>query len=123
LAELVRLELVDWVSPIQLAIRLLVPPGSKLLELPEAQSLIEGLDETKLSYIWHNPDPRVDALQRDLEILVQRCTSQGLSRREAFRRVWERSHGGVGDSAGKIPFPELPQVTGFVPYLTEPWYC
>jgi radical SAM superfamily enzyme YgiQ (UPF0313 family) len=123
LTELVRLELVDQVSPIQLAIRLLIPPGSKLLELPETQRLVEGLDEAKLSYIWRNPDPRVDALQRDWESLVQRCTSQGLPRREAFRRVWARAYEGVDDSAGKMPFPELPEVTGFVPYLTEPWYC
>jgi radical SAM superfamily enzyme YgiQ (UPF0313 family) len=123
LAELVHLGLVDQVSPIQYAIRLLIPPGSKLLELPEVTNLIEGLDEARLSYIWRNPDPHVDALQRDLEYLVQSCAGQHVPRRETFRRVWERAHQGVGDSAGKVPFPKLPPMTGFVPYLTEPWYC
>lgn len=123
LAELVRLGLVDQVSPIQLAIRLLIPPGSRLLELEEMQARVEGLDEARLSYTWHSLDPRVDALQHDLEILVQRCAGQHIPRREVFRRVWERAHSGIGDPAGRIPFPELPPAAGFVPYLTEPWYC
>jgi radical SAM superfamily enzyme YgiQ (UPF0313 family) len=123
LAEIVRLGLVDQVSPIQLAIRLLIPPGSKLLELPEVQSLIGVLDEVKLSYAWRNPDPRADALQGDLEVLVQRCTAQHFPRREAFRRVWQRAYQEVGDAEGVAPFPELPPASRFVPYLTEPWYC
>lgn len=123
LAELVRLGLVDQVSPIQCAIRLLIPPGSKLLELADIEGLVEGLDEAKLSYTWRSADPRVDTLQHDLEILVQRCAGQHIPRREVFRRVWERAYQGVGDPAGRVPFPELPQTAGFVPYLTEPWYC
>jgi radical SAM superfamily enzyme YgiQ (UPF0313 family) len=123
LAEIVRLGLVDQVSPIQCAIRLLIPPGSKLLELPEVEDLVEELDEAKLSYVWRSADPCVDALQHDLEILVQRCAGQHVPRREVFRRVWERAYGGVGDPAGRVPFPELPPAAGFVPYLTEPWYC
>ncbi len=123
LAQLVRLELVDQVSPIQCAIRLLIPPGSKLLELPDVQNLVEGLDEAKLSYIWRNPDPRVDALQRDLEYLVQRCAGQHVPRREVFRQVWERAYQGVGDAEGVVPLPDLPPAARFVPYLSEPWYC
>ena len=123
LAEIVRLGLVDQVSPIQLAIRLLIPPGSKLLELPEVQSLIGELDEVKLSYAWRNPDPRVDALQGDLEVLVQRCAAQHVPRRQVFRRVWQRAYQEVGDAEGVAPFPELPPASRFVPYLTEPWYC
>ncbi|MCL4297856.1 MAG: radical SAM protein [Anaerolineae bacterium] len=123
LAEIVRLGLVDQVSPIQCAIRLLIPPGSRLLDLPEVEDLVEGLDEAKLSYIWRSADRRVDALQHDLEILVQRCAGQHIPRREIFRQVWERAYQGVGDPAGRVPFPELPPAAGFVPYLTEPWYC
>lgn len=123
LAEIVRLGLVDQVSPIQCAIRLLIPPGSRLLELPDAKTAIGDLDEAKLSYVWHNPDPRVDALQADLEVLVQSCAAQEVPRREVFRRVWERAFQGVGDAAGNVPLPELPPASRFVPYLTEPWYC
>jgi len=93
------------------------------LELPDAKTAIGDLDEAKLSYVWHNPDPRVDALQADLEVLVQSCAAQEVPRREVFRRVWERAFQGVGDAAGNVPLPELPPASRFVPYLTEPWYC
>jgi hypothetical protein len=95
------------------------------LELPEVQSLIGVLDEVKLSYAWRNPDPRADALQGDLEVLVQRSAAQHAPapRREVFRRVWQRAYQEVGDAEGVAPFPELPPASRFVPYLTEPWYC
>jgi hypothetical protein len=123
LQELLELGLIEQVSPIQLAIRLLIPPGSRLLELTAVQNLVQGLDEAKLSYVWRNADPRVDELQRDLEYLVQRCAGQHLPRRETVRQVWERAFQGVGDPEGRLPFPELPPPTRFVPYLSEPWYC
>lgn len=123
LRELVRLELVDQVSPIQCAIRLLIPPGSKLLELPEVRQIIGPLDEAKLSYSWRNPDPQVDALQTDLEYLVQSCAAQGVPRREVFRRIWQRAFAEVGDAAGQVPPPDLPPNPRVIPYLTEPWYC
>ena len=123
LQELVRLKLVDQVSPIQSAIRLLIPPGSHLLALPEVKNAIGPLDEAKLSYTWRNPDPRVDQLQRDLEYMVQSCAAQNVPRREVFRRIWSRAFESVGDAAGNVPFPDLPPWSRFVPYLTEPWYC
>lgn len=123
LAQIARLELVDQISPIQCAIRLLIPPGSRLLELPEVQNTVGELDEAKLSYVWHNPDPRVDALQADLEYLVQSCAAQNVPRREVFKRVWRRAYQEIGDTAGQVPFPKLPPTSRFVPYLTEPWYC
>lgn len=123
LAEIVRLGLVDQVSPIQCAIRLLIPPGSKLLDLPETQAIIGDLDESRLSYTWHSPDPRLDALQRDLEVMVQSCAAQDIPRREVFRRLWQRAYQEIGDATGQVPFPNLPPASRFVPYLTEPWYC
>jgi radical SAM superfamily enzyme YgiQ (UPF0313 family) len=123
LQEIVRLDLMDHVSPIQYAIGLLIPPGSKLLDLPETQAVIGPLDEARLSYSWHNPDHRVDQLQSELEVMVQRFAAQQVPRREAFRRIWLRTFEGVGDAGGKIPFPHLPSFSRFIPYLTEPWYC
>ncbi|MFN8456571.1 MAG: radical SAM protein [Anaerolineae bacterium] len=113
LQEIVELGLVDQVSPIQLAIRLLIPPGSKLLELADVQNLVGELNQAKLSYVWRNPDPAVDDLQRDLEYLA----GQHAPRREVFRRVWQRAY------EGSAPCPNLPPASHFVPYLTEPWYC
>ncbi|HMR68582.1 MAG TPA: CUAEP/CCAEP-tail radical SAM protein, partial [Anaerolineae bacterium] len=123
LRQIVRLKLVDQVAPIQCAIRLLIPPGSRLLALAQTQAIIGDLDEAKLSYTWGHADPRVASLQADLEDLVQRCAAQKLPRREVFRRIWERAFAGVGDPEGQVAFPDLPPASRFVPYLTEPWYC
>ncbi|MCB0207842.1 MAG: radical SAM protein [Anaerolineae bacterium] len=123
LREIVRLDLVDQVSPIQCAIRLLIPPGSRLLDLPTVRDVVGELDASKLSYTWQNPDPRVDQLQRDLEYLVQSCAAREVPRREVFRRIWEHAFEAIGDAEGNVPFPNLPPWSRFIPYLSEPWYC
>ena len=61
-----RLGLVEQVAPIQLAIRLLITEGSRLLELDGIRSIVQRFDAGSLSYRWAHADPRVDALQADL---------------------------------------------------------
>jgi radical SAM superfamily enzyme YgiQ (UPF0313 family) len=124
LRAIVGLDLVDVVAPIQYAIRLLVPPGSRLLELAEVQALVaEGLDEAKLSYRWRNPDPRVDELQRDLEGLIRDVAARSLPRREAFARIWDRAFRDAEDRLPAALTTEPPPRAMSIPYLTEPWYC
>ncbi len=114
LREIARLGLVDSIAPVQYTIRLLIPPGSRLLEMPAVQAIIGPLDEAKLSYEWRNPDPRVEALHHAVSGMVQRMTR--LPRREVFQRVWERAF----DT--DVQLPPLPSEMG-VPYITEPWFC
>ncbi|MFN8481932.1 MAG: CUAEP/CCAEP-tail radical SAM protein [Anaerolineae bacterium] len=114
LSEIARLELVESVAPVQYTIRLLIPPGSRLLDLPQVQALVGPLDDAKLSYAWRNPDPRVDALQHELSGMVQRMTRR--PRHEVFAHVWAHA---FGDSHRLPPLPPgLPP-----PYVTEPWFC
>lgn len=60
------LGLTGHVSPVQLAIRLLVTWQSRLLELPDIQAVIGEFDSKTLTYPWQHPDPRVDELQRTM---------------------------------------------------------
>jgi hypothetical protein len=123
LAAIADLDLVEHVSPVQLTIRLLVPAGSRLLELPEARAAFGAFDEDALSYRWAHPDPRVDKLQRELETAVARAVAAKQDRRTIFRRAWEMTHQALAMRAGRLPDvpPGRPRVT--IPYLTEPWYC
>jgi radical SAM superfamily enzyme YgiQ (UPF0313 family) len=127
LATIANLDLVEHVSPVQLTIRLLVPAGSRLLELPEARAAIGEFDEGVLSYRWVHPDPRVDKLQRDLETTVAREVTAKEDRRAIFRRAWEMTHQALTMTgtmqARRLPDvpPGRPRVT--IPYMTEPWYC
>jgi len=50
------------IPPIQLAVRLLVPPGSPLAAAPDAAEWLGALDPGDLGYRWAHPDPRLDAL-------------------------------------------------------------
>jgi radical SAM superfamily enzyme YgiQ (UPF0313 family) len=121
LAFLADQGLVDHVSPIQLAIRLLIPAGSRLLELTELQGLISEFDEEALSYRWSHPDLRMDALQTKLLRFVNHAERQGLTRPEIFAGIWDLALEGT-------PMRHLHDVPDRVsrakiPYLTEPWYC
>lgn len=121
LAEIVRLELIEQVAPIQYTLRLLIPPGSRLLELPEARQVVGALDEASLSYRWRNPDPQLDRLQRDLELLVHRSAKEQLTRAEIFQQIYSRSQDLL---AGAPAPPAQLRANGYkAPYLTEPWYC
>ena len=123
LAEIARLDLVEHVSPVQLTIRLLVPPGSRLLELPETREAIGEFDPGALQFRWTHSDPRVDKLQRELESAVARAVAAKEDRNTVFRRAWEMTHAAMARPAGRLPEvpPGRPRVK--IPYLTEPWYC
>ncbi len=106
-------DLVENVGPIQLALRLLIPRGSRLLELNEIQQVITGYDEPALLYRWKHPDPEVDALAAQ----ALRLAAQKGSRPEIFSKLW--------DLVAERPLPEnfklMPRAT--IPYMDEPWYC
>ena len=104
-----ELDLMEAVAPIQLAIRLLIPAGSRLLELSDLQ--VEGFDAAKLAWQWKHPDPEMDALCADL----QKIAAIGLSRGELFRFIWERAFGAPSDFELRASEP--------VPHMTEAWYC
>jgi radical SAM superfamily enzyme YgiQ (UPF0313 family) len=118
LREIERLHLVPAVAPIQYAIRLLIPQGSRMLELADVRALVTGFNPASLAHGWRHPDPRVDALQQQLERLVGSRISA--PRDEIFAQVWDAAH----TAAGSVPPPREPLLSrAAVPYLNEPWYC
>ena len=119
LHEIDRLGLVDHVSPIQYAIRLLVPQGSRMLELADMRQVAGSFDPLSLTHPWRHADPRVDALQE----LMARVVGVRLnaSRREIFDRVWNDAHTFAASTAPARTQPVVPRAT--VRYLNEPWYC
>jgi hypothetical protein len=113
LEVLAELDLVEHVAPIQLALRLLIPRGSLLLDLPDVKSVVTGFDEPALLYRWKHPHPQVDELAGEA---LKRASLES-PRREIFRKLWEL--------AADRPLPEnfdlMPRAT--IPYMDEPWYC
>jgi hypothetical protein len=129
------LDLVEQVAPIQYAIRLLIPAGSRLLELPNVQSLVGAFDEAALFYPWVHPDPRVDQLQQAVLQLVQQSEGKGESRRAIFAQIWQMAYQAYLTAenqqattlaATALAPPSFVLVDGnrnFTPRLSEPWYC
>jgi hypothetical protein len=118
------LGLIENVAAVQLAIRLLIPAGSRLLEISEVQRILGPFDQAALSYRWNHPDPRVDALQREVERRVQALTAAGHSRHSVFEniRCLAAEFVGAADLSRLPPMTPTPS-RATVPYLTEPWYC
>jgi len=116
LRELVVLGLAGQVAPVQLAIRLLIPEGSLLFELPDVRAILEPFDSAGLCYPWKNADPAVDELCRSIHAAIQRADKRGTGREEIFREIW--------DLAGAGRWLDAPMASrATIPYLTEPWYC
>lgn len=123
LSTIASLGLTENVASVQLALRLLIPAGSRLLELSEVKSLIEQFDEEALCYRWKHTDPRVDELQMNLESLVAQMTKRKSGRGEIFRSVWHSLQSALGSPDKPLPdTAEIPN-RATIPYLNEPWYC
>lgn len=119
LHEIDRLELVEHVAPIQYAIRLLIPQGSRMLELADVTRIAGPFDPISLTHPWKHPDPGVDALQESIGRLVG--VRMSAPRRDVFEQVWTATHAFASAVAPARTQPVIARAT--VPYLNEPWYC
>lgn len=117
LETLAALDLAGNVAPIQLAIRLLIPAGSRLLELPELQEKIGNFDSDALCYRWQHEDPAMDKLCSDIQSLIQAEECRQSPRHQIFARIWELAHGGDMPAGARL-IPDTP-----APQLSEAWYC
>ncbi len=125
LATFLELDLVGSVSSIQYAIRLLIPRGSRLLELPLVQEFVGDFDPESLVYPWTHPDPRMDRLHEQVLTLVGGASGAQEDRFATFANVWELTER-TRDAAVSDPFALVPQGAHSrepIPHLSEPWYC
>jgi radical SAM superfamily enzyme YgiQ (UPF0313 family) len=112
---------IENVAPIQLGIRLLIPAGSRMLELEDVRRLIKPFDPQSLAYPWKNADPRLDALSETVQEIAVVAERRKESRSATFERVWSAAHAAAGLSAPRLNPSLHPQSA--VPFLSEPWYC
>jgi len=122
-------KLVANVAPIQLAIRLLIPAGSRLLELSEVRELVQPFDRAGLAYPWRHADPRVDSLGLRVQQIVEQSEAAKLSRAEIFAAIWRaaaEAEGGAAEDSIWQPAPARRGGAGAlaaIPHFDEPWYC
>jgi radical SAM superfamily enzyme YgiQ (UPF0313 family) len=115
--------LVDHVDPVQYAIRLLVPPGSALLDRPQIRPFLGRLDQASFMYPWTHPDRRMDDLHRAVSALVEQATRENEDPGITFNRVWALAQAlAFGREPSGVPAAPDPDRRR-PPRLTEPWYC
>ena len=118
--------LVNNVQPVQYALKLLLPPGSPLIDVIAGHGRLEPFDEAGLTFNWTNPDPRLEALQRELARVVEADAAPGADGKAIpyevtfakVKRAALKALAGIDGPARVAPQP-LKQVPG----LTEAWFC
>ena len=122
LEQLRRLELIGAVAPIQLAIRLLVTAGSRLLELDEVRDGIGPFDAKSLIYPWKHNVPGIDRLCEELQNIVSSAEELKQGRAAIFEKIWRAANRAAERHLEEKDLP-MPVAVPAVPYLNEPWYC
>ena len=113
--------LIEHIDPVHLSIRLLVPPGSALLEREDAVEWVGPLDPAHFTYTWQHPDPRMDILQQQVAAVAERATREGWDPYVTFATVRALAD----QAAGLEPRREPPRRSHrpSPPRLTESWFC
>jgi len=115
--------LIEHIDPVHFSIRLLVPPGSALLDTPDSQQWLGELDAPAYTYRWKHPDPRMDELQREIAGVVEQAEQAHADPIETFYAIKALALASIGQNlcvscavqnygAGKV-----------LPHLTETWFC
>ncbi len=115
LRTIAELGLIENVAPVQLALRLLITSGSRLLELDEIRERVGIFDSKSLVYPWVHSDPQVDRLGARVFRAVAALQKQERSRSDIFAEICEIAGMPLEN------FDLTPRAA--IPYLDEPWYC
>ena len=113
--------LVDAIDSVQYSIRLLVPPGSLLLENAALRPFLGELVADQFYYRWTHPDPRMETLHAEVASVIAAAADRREDASVTFQRVRELAdrQAGVASRPLSAPAPGRKRA----PRLTEPWFC
>ncbi|MBC8132912.1 MAG: radical SAM protein, partial [Deltaproteobacteria bacterium] len=117
------------VDPVQLAIRLLIPPGSLLLDRPELTRFLgpEPFDEHTLTHSWTHPDSRMDRLYETVAGVAEEAARVNEDPAVTFARIHEIAATLDGRPLDENTPGGQPHLRGAgrvaPPRLSEPWFC
>lgn len=114
-----RHDLVRHCPPVQLSIRLLLPPGSPLVAAPDAGRWLGALAPEAFTYHWTHPDPRMDRLHAQV---AERVAAAGDEAPEAtFAAIRALAYAAAERPLPPAPIPARRRPPP--PRLTENWFC
>ncbi|GIU92364.1 MAG: radical SAM protein [Acidimicrobiia bacterium] len=113
-------DLAATTDPVQLSIRLLVPDGSLLLDLPDMVPYLGDYDPVGLTYRWEYAHPELDRVQATLAELAAEAADRGEDPGTTLTEMWARSAELLDLPASEV----IPAgATSGRPRMTEPWFC
>jgi radical SAM superfamily enzyme YgiQ (UPF0313 family) len=131
-------DLIDHVDPVQYSIRLLIPPGSLILNSPDAEVWLGPLVQESFSYEWRHPDQKMDELHKQVAGIVEQAARRNEDPRATFYRIRDAACRMRGDEneigrieicADEICANETSVAHSVEPLrlrpprLTEAWFC
>lgn len=108
-------DLVDQIDPVQYTLRLLIPPGSAILDGDEPRPWLRAFEPEQFGWSWAHPDPRVDELWRASATLAREHAEAGADPLDTFRKLRAL--------ADPRPHEAPRRASPRAPRLTEPWFC
>ena len=117
-------DLIDATDPVQLSIRLLVPPGSALLDKSDIQQFLGPLAQAGFQYPWTHLDERMDRLHQAVSAIVEAGAKEEKDAMVTFGRIramadeiaGRQTESSTRTRAHSADRPKPPR-------LTESWFC
>jgi len=117
-------DLVEATDPVQYTIRLLIPPGSALLNRSDVHRFLGPLDQAGFQYQWTHPDPRMDKLHREVSAAVEAAASTSEDPAATFDRLRAIAYRFADRQPAALTASRTPsRDRQRPPRLTEPWFC
>ncbi len=114
-------DLTGCVDPVMFSIRLLIPPGSLVLDDPDRSAWLGELDAANFTWRWTHPDPRMDALHREVAGIVEAAAGLLDPPGMTFAEIWSAAWSVAGEDVPPVPAPVKRRPVA--PALTESWFC
>jgi len=115
--------LIEHVDPVHFSIRLLIPPGSALLDSVEDKTWLGELDAAAYTYRWQHPDPRMDDLHREVAALVEQAQQLQADPIETFFHIKALALAANGQDMCVSSGIQGYGTKKVLPHLTESWFC
>lgn len=115
--------LIEHIDPVHFSIRLLIPPGSALLDSAEDKAWLGEPDPAAYSYRWQHPDDRMDALQGDVAALVEQAQLNQTDPIETFFHIKALALAANGQEMCVSCGVKDYGTKKILPHLTESWFC
>lgn len=115
--------LIEHIDPVHLSIRLLIPPGSALLNATGRDAWLRELDAAAYTYRWQHPDPRLDMLHSQVSALVAEAQRKGADAVEIFFHIKAQALATQGQDMCITCGIRGYGARKIVPHLTETWFC